>query len=626
MNRDLINLCDSDDEDNNDVDSNDDSSIDLVDNHNDNALLTTTTTTTNNTSTSASVTISASMNSNVHTEKSSFITNVIVSNNNDSMMMIDLPRNSDSDDDDDEHDELDFQNLNTAKLQYISNSIVTKNTNNSNNNTHRKRIQQLLDDTSSTVIDLVDTSVEHSAKKHTKKNDESTTTKVKRKSHNYIRDYINGLSSDNDSDDELLNMKPNFNRKKSVNVRPEKNNCNNECIVQDDNIGVSSVEKNEIRIDMNKNNISNNSCNDNPVMDNVISLLSDEEDDVPAKHPSLETKETLTYNSKPKAVTFKIASNYKSSALDSSDDDEGLFSPVPFVKKKKRSIPLSCDKRPALDKKRDGRSNDSILAGDNKRTIETSSSVRSRPNLSVSTTDIDFNSNDLLSPTLMITPNTSATSANQTAIPSTNILTPSGRMTKVPTPSLPQIDVSKIGGKLYPDYRHEFIQALDLHARKMRLITHQRRALDSCIQAIVTLSLYKYPVRTSYAASSIKGVGDTLLDVLKEAEEKCKNTPYNPPQNMFSSVTSAALVCLLEYELEQSSENVLCTMEELLRRINDKVHYNKKNVRVFPKDIDYYLDKNNIDPGWMQVSQLYLSSIENMYLNLTFAIFVRSKN
>lgn len=144
----------------------------------------------------------------------------------------------------------------------------------------------------------------------------------------------------------------------------------------------------------------------------------------------------------------------------------------------------------------------------------------------------------------------------------------------------------------------------------MRLITHQRKALDSCVQAIITLALYPYPIRTSHAGSSIKGVGTSLVDVLKEAEEKCigKDSiiPYNPIRGKVSSVTAATLICLLEFEDKKrctasSTSSALCTMEELLRGINDKFHNRKSNSRAFPKDIHYYLDKNNIDPGWMQV-------------------------
>ena len=58
---------------------------------------------------------------------------------------------------------------------------------------------------------------------------------------------------------------------------------------------------------------------------------------------------------------------------------------------------------------------------------------------------------------------------------------------------------------------------------------------------------------------------------------------------------------LLEYDNEQNSEP--CTMEELLERINQIVHTpGQSNGKVFPKDITYYLDKNNLDCGLMQVS------------------------
>ncbi len=100
----------------------------------------------------------------------------------------------------------------------------------------------------------------------------------------------------------------------------------------------------------------------------------------------------------------------------------------------------------------------------------------------------------------------------------------------------------------------------------------------------------------------MKGVGATFLEVIKAAEDK-KQAPYNPPAGKFSSVASAALVSLFDYENERNPDP--CSMEELLRRINQLVHSPGQNIKAFPKDITYYLDKNNLDTGWMQVSDKF---------------------
>ena len=121
----------------------------------------------------------------------------------------------------------------------------------------------------------------------------------------------------------------------------------------------------------------------------------------------------------------------------------------------------------------------------------------------------------------------------------------------------------------------------------------------------MNLSLYQFPVRTAHAASSINGVGGSFVEILADAEGKCKGNPFNPPRNMFSSVAPAVLVSLLEFEQQCLDEEALCSMEELLARINQKVHnQQKRNSPIFPKDVTYYLDKNNFDPSWMQVSEL----------------------
>jgi len=191
---------------------------------------------------------------------------------------------------------------------------------------------------------------------------------------------------------------------------------------------------------------------------------------------------------------------------------------------------------------------------------------------------------------------------------SNNLRSSPSQNRKVPTPALPQIDIAKIGGKLYPDLRHEFIKALLKHSKRLRSIRFQRAALDTCIRAIVALSMYPYPIRTSYAASTAAGVGDNLIGVLKDAEESCKRSPYNPPTGKLSSVTAGVLVALLNYEQEGNNEK-LCSMEELLVRVNALVHNPGQSKVVLPEDVAYYLDKNNLDPGWMQIKKICNSNV-----------------
>ncbi len=281
-----------------------------------------------------------------------------------------------------------------------------------------------------------------------------------------------------------------------------------------------------------------------------------------------------------KETESKISQQKKNATVDS-DDDSIFNSPVLFSSKK-RSIPSSCEKVNQTCPKRGSRSN-----------------INSSLDLNV-----------LLSPLPSARPPPISTNvASAVSMPNSS-LTPSKQ---VPTPSIPQIDVTKIGGKLYPDHRHEFIKALLAHARRIRNVKYQKSGLDSCVQAIVNLSLYQFPVRTAHAASSINGVGDAYVEILTDAEEKCNGNPYTPPQNTFSAVAPAALVSLLEFENQCVGTEALCPMEELLALVNRKVHnQQKRNSPIFPKDIPYYLDKNNFDPSWMQVSKLRYDHIVQM--------------
>jgi hypothetical protein len=61
---------------------------------------------------------------------------------------------------------------------------------------------------------------------------------------------------------------------------------------------------------------------------------------------------------------------------------------------------------------------------------------------------------------------------------------------KVPTPAIPAMSASlvkEIGGKLYPDLRHNFILTLTGHARRLRHNAYQRAAFEAALRAIVVI-------------------------------------------------------------------------------------------------------------------------------------------
>jgi len=199
-----------------------------------------------------------------------------------------------------------------------------------------------------------------------------------------------------------------------------------------------------------------------------------------------------------------------------------------------------------------------------------------------------------------------------------DLLTPASRMIssstpgrsrkQIRTPTIP--NVNRIGGKLYPDLRNQFIFALITHAKVTRRAIHERGVLDACIRAIIILSVHPFPIRTAQAAAHLKGIGNELEVVLRESEKACKDKPYFPPNGKFSSVAASCLVSLLEHEQSNRSEKVVprCTMEALIGRINQLTHH-KGKMPVFPKETSYYLDKKNLDPGWMQIRKLCSSNI-----------------
>ncbi len=61
---------------------------------------------------------------------------------------------------------------------------------------------------------------------------------------------------------------------------------------------------------------------------------------------------------------------------------------------------------------------------------------------------------------------------------------------KVPTPAIPAMSpslVKELGGKLYPDLRHNFLLALTSHARRLRNNSYQRGSFDASLRSIVVI-------------------------------------------------------------------------------------------------------------------------------------------
>jgi hypothetical protein len=61
---------------------------------------------------------------------------------------------------------------------------------------------------------------------------------------------------------------------------------------------------------------------------------------------------------------------------------------------------------------------------------------------------------------------------------------------KVPTPAIPAMSASlvkELGGKMYPDLRHNFLVALASHARRSRNNSYQRATFDSSLRSIVVI-------------------------------------------------------------------------------------------------------------------------------------------
>jgi len=174
--------------------------------------------------------------------------------------------------------------------------------------------------------------------------------------------------------------------------------------------------------------------------------------------------------------------------------------------------------------------------------------------------------------------------------------------TFIPTPPLPCLN--EIGGKMYPDLRYHCISALVKYAGSQRHAAYTRPKYDRALRAVVILAGWEHPVRSVYTLKSIKGIG---MDMLVECREACKDLkypskpPYLPKNGKLCCVTEAALVALYEYKLE-NHETEFCTMEELISRINTKIHI--PHCKRLDRGVDYYLDKDTLCPNWGQVKKI----------------------
>ncbi|GFH44290.1 hypothetical protein CTEN210_00764 [Chaetoceros tenuissimus] len=220
-------------------------------------------------------------------------------------------------------------------------------------------------------------------------------------------------------------------------------------------------------------------------------------------------------------------------------------------------------------------------------------------NISTSTTTIEFDGIDLMSPIASAgrpSIETVATNASNT-----------NRKIKVPTPAIPVEVANEIGGKLYPDLRNHFISTLLRFAKITRTVLHQRSQMEHAIRAIIDLAFYPFPIRTVEGVQAIKsgsmGKNGPLLNVLKEdVPKKKKDKVYNPPRGKYVCAASCAIAVMFDFEAGKQGDDRCITMEELIENINHKTHLS--NGGKMNKGVDYYLDKKNMDPSWLQVRKL----------------------
>ena len=166
--------------------------------------------------------------------------------------------------------------------------------------------------------------------------------------------------------------------------------------------------------------------------------------------------------------------------------------------------------------------------------------------------------------------------------------------------------VKEIGGKLYPDLRHNFIIALTSHAKKLRNNSYQRASFDSALRSIVVISLHMRPLRSAEAARRLKGVGSVFYDLLKESVKGSKGKGITITTGKFSCVATAALVALLE--LEEANSSVASAngssypMEDVIRNINTLLC--SRSNAALNQSTETYLNASNLDPGYGQLKKL----------------------
>lgn len=179
----------------------------------------------------------------------------------------------------------------------------------------------------------------------------------------------------------------------------------------------------------------------------------------------------------------------------------------------------------------------------------------------------------------------------------------------VPIPPIPAMSASlvkEIGGKLYPDLRHNFIIALTSHAKKLRNNSYQRASFDSALRSIVVITLHMRPLRSAEAARRLKGVGSVFYDLLKESVKGSKGKGITITPGKFSCVATAALVALLELEEANSSvasaNGTSYPMEDVVRKINTLLC--SRSNAALNQSTETYLNASNLDPGYGQLKKL----------------------
>ena len=202
--------------------------------------------------------------------------------------------------------------------------------------------------------------------------------------------------------------------------------------------------------------------------------------------------------------------------------------------------------------------------------------------------------------------------------PATTTPTQGAYKRKVSVPTLPAISndvIKEIGGKLYPDLRHNFILALTSHARRLRMNAYQRASFDSALRSVVVIGLHMRPLRSAEAARRLKGVGSSFYDILKDSVAGPKGKKgFAPALGKYSCVATAALVALLELEEansgQASANGNSFPMETLLTKINQLL--DTRANAALNQSAEKYLDANNLDPGWGQLKKLATNATSDL--------------